>query len=183
MGDGARAYDQIKLHHLEHLGDLAMADRRALASRKPQYAGIEDRVVRVAICRGAALHFCDGINGVQDFDVWSFLRRIRRSTDFSTVQSDGNELPNCRVEKCSRKVDLWAEPCPRRMKQMRFNAYNNTLSGTGLKQRGSSLERQLLLSGPQVNEGRLCALWLTLTPSPNASALTNSAGSRENTDL
>jgi len=26
----------------------------------------------VALCQGAALHYCDGTNGVKDFDVWFF---------------------------------------------------------------------------------------------------------------
>lgn len=34
-----------------------------------------DRVVCVALCQGAALHFLDGKNGVKDFDVWTFFAK------------------------------------------------------------------------------------------------------------
>jgi hypothetical protein len=33
---------------------------------------LEDSLVCVALCQGAALHFVDGENGVKDFDVWTF---------------------------------------------------------------------------------------------------------------
>jgi|KBSSwiStaDraftv2_1062776.scaffolds.fasta_scaffold2292433_1 hypothetical protein len=34
-----------------------------------------DRVLLVALCRGAALHYLDGRNGVKDLDVWAFYAR------------------------------------------------------------------------------------------------------------
>ena len=41
--------------------------------RNPHHAGLRARVLAVALCQGAALHYVDGKNGVKDFDVWTFF--------------------------------------------------------------------------------------------------------------
>ena len=33
-----------------------------------------NRIICVALCQGAALHYLDGKTGIKDFDVWTFFR-------------------------------------------------------------------------------------------------------------
>ena len=67
-----RSYERITLEDLNRLAEIARLDREDLFARKPRYRVLEDGLVCVALCQGAALHFVDGENGVKDFDVWTF---------------------------------------------------------------------------------------------------------------
>ena len=68
-----RSYKTITRRDLARFAALADADRIDFFKRKPDtgrlYAG---RLIAVALCQGAALHYVDGTNGIKDFDVWSF---------------------------------------------------------------------------------------------------------------
>ncbi|HZF57984.1 MAG TPA: hypothetical protein VEZ19_05865, partial [Rubrobacter sp.] len=67
-----RSYERISLEDLRRLAGIARLDREDLFARRPRYGVLEDCLVCVALCQGAALHFVDGENGVKDFDVWTF---------------------------------------------------------------------------------------------------------------
>jgi len=68
-----RSYEPICISDLSRLGELAAGDRASFFRRNPDTARLyADRLVAVALCQGAALHFLHGQNGVKDFDVWSF---------------------------------------------------------------------------------------------------------------
>lgn len=70
---GERSYELITDTDLRRLGKLAATDRESLFARRPQTGRLyRDRLFAVALCQGAALHWVNGINGVKDFDVWSF---------------------------------------------------------------------------------------------------------------
>ena len=43
---------------------------------KPRYRALDERLICVALCQGAALHYVDGKNGVKDFDVWTFYAAL-----------------------------------------------------------------------------------------------------------
>lgn len=43
--------------------------------QNPRWQKYKDRVIGVALCQGAALHFLDRRTGVKDFDVWTFFAR------------------------------------------------------------------------------------------------------------
>lgn len=43
--------------------------------------------IAVALCQGAALHFCDGRNGVKDFDVWFFYPFNQKHLPYRTIWS------------------------------------------------------------------------------------------------
>lgn len=74
MPDAERSFERIEDADLERLAFLAKKDHEDFFARHPRwrdlYAG---RIVCVALCQGAALHFVDGRNGVKDFDVWTFF--------------------------------------------------------------------------------------------------------------
>ena len=67
-----RSFERISLEDLRRLAGIARLDREDLFARRPRYGVLEDCLVCVALCQGAALHFVDGENGVKDFDVWTF---------------------------------------------------------------------------------------------------------------
>ncbi len=58
-----RSYKRIEDADLERLGRLAQADRQEFFARNPRWRHYADRIVCVALCQGAALHFLDGKNG------------------------------------------------------------------------------------------------------------------------
>lgn len=67
-----RSYEPITREHLERLAAIAKRDREERFGRRPRWQPYDDRVLCVALCQGAALHFLDGRNGVKDFDVYTF---------------------------------------------------------------------------------------------------------------
>jgi hypothetical protein len=72
--DAERSFERLTREDLVKLRDLA---REALAERilttpvGRLYAG---RLLLLALCQGAALHYLDGAHGVKDLDVWAFFR-------------------------------------------------------------------------------------------------------------
>ena len=54
------------------MAEISRLDREDLFARKLRYRVLEEGLVCVALCQGAALHFVDGESGVKDFDVWTF---------------------------------------------------------------------------------------------------------------
>jgi hypothetical protein len=70
-----RSYAPIEEGDLRRLAELAAKDRQDFFSRCPQYAPYAARVVCVALCQGAALHYVNHKNGVKDIDLWTFYAR------------------------------------------------------------------------------------------------------------
>src|SRR5437879_1734019 len=68
-----RSFAHISRDDLQRLLDLAIADRTSFFRRHPNWARLyAARVVAVALCQGAAVHFCLGQGGINDFDVYTF---------------------------------------------------------------------------------------------------------------
>ena len=75
MKEKFRSYKNIRKRDLERLAAIAREDREDLFSRKADLCKIyRNRIICVALCQGAALHYVDGRNGIKDFDVWTFFR-------------------------------------------------------------------------------------------------------------
>lgn len=70
--DEPRSYHRITRGVLDRLSVIAAEDREDRFSRHPRWAVYRDRVLCVALCQGAALHYVDGCNGVKDLDVYTF---------------------------------------------------------------------------------------------------------------
>jgi hypothetical protein len=68
-----RSRRRIDLSDLARLGEIARADRERMFAVNERWAAYRGRLLCVALCQGAALHFIDGRNGVKDFDVWTFF--------------------------------------------------------------------------------------------------------------
>ena len=74
-----RSYEEIDPPTLDQLAKIARADRAQFLEGRPEY---RRRLLCVALCQGAGLHYVDvklgrrRPNGIKDFDVWSFFARI-----------------------------------------------------------------------------------------------------------
>ncbi len=70
----ARSYKQITLEDLHRLQEIAAKDRTDFFQRHPSWASLyADRLLCVALCQGAALHYIDRTTGINDFDVYTFF--------------------------------------------------------------------------------------------------------------
>ena len=73
---GERSYKLLQPRDLARLTDIALEDQTAFFRRNPDIAAVyADRLVCIALCQGAGLHYVDHRNGIKDLDVWSFYRR------------------------------------------------------------------------------------------------------------
>ncbi len=117
----ARSLAPITVDDLRRLGEVARRDREEMFERSPHWSPYRDRLLCVALCQGAALHYVDGSNGVKDFDVWTFfaalpdrypdraLYRRNKARDFGPSKFGWHpDLP----QYSGRKVDLLSDSLP-----------------------------------------------------------------------
>jgi hypothetical protein len=73
MEESERSFIKIEASDLERLAVLCREDREEFFSRHPKWRRLySDRIIGIALCQGAAVHYVNGRNGVKDFDVWTF---------------------------------------------------------------------------------------------------------------
>ena len=75
MNETEYSMEKIDKADLDRLASLAERNRNAFFARRGRWGIYQDRIVAVALCQGAALHFVDGKSGVKDFDVWTFYAK------------------------------------------------------------------------------------------------------------
>ena len=69
--------ERITKADLHRLATLALDYFDDLFKRRPHVSGrFRGRLLMLALCQGAALHYVDGLHGVKDFDVWGFFRAL-----------------------------------------------------------------------------------------------------------
>ncbi|WP_374023214.1 hypothetical protein [Mycobacterium sp. HNNTM2301] len=66
----------MTVEHLKRLEKIAKQDRQEMFAKNPRLAVYRDRMLLVALCQGAALHYVDGKNGVKDIDVYTFYSAV-----------------------------------------------------------------------------------------------------------
>jgi hypothetical protein len=71
-----RRYEPIGPGVLDRLSSMAAEDMANRFMLHPRWSVYGDRVLCVALCQGAALHYLAGEAGVKDFDVWTFFARV-----------------------------------------------------------------------------------------------------------
>jgi hypothetical protein len=71
--DPPRNHGRFTPQVLDRLAAIAAEDREDRFRRRPRWAPYRDRVLCVALCQGAAMHYVDGKNGVKDLDVYTFF--------------------------------------------------------------------------------------------------------------
>jgi hypothetical protein len=113
LTDRGRSYERLTSDDLARLAVIAKDDQDARLARRPRWSPYADRVLCVALCQGAALHYVDGRNGVKDFDVYTFYAehsagpfpyRWRTAADFG--QSRFGRYPGDPDSYRGRRVDL-----------------------------------------------------------------------------
>ena len=115
-----RSKESITLCDLQALGRIAQSDRDAFFEKYPDRSEpYSRRLLCVALCQGAAKHFVDGLNGVKDFDVWSFFRENRGKPPmpYRRIASRQFEYPKSgtspeKRDFIGRKVDLLFRSIP-----------------------------------------------------------------------
>lgn len=74
MEQSERSFAKIDGSDLRRLALLAREDREEFFFRHPHWQELYSRrILCVALCQGAAMHYVDQRNGVKDFDVWTFF--------------------------------------------------------------------------------------------------------------
>src|SRR4051794_9230874 len=69
-----RSLEVIDDDDLTRLASVALQDLTALFARNDALRRLyAKRLLCIALCQGAALHYIDGRNGVKDFDLWAFF--------------------------------------------------------------------------------------------------------------
>ena len=69
----ARSLERITRADLKKLARIVRTEREEFFGRHPEWAMLyRKRLVCVALCKDAALHFVNGSTGVDVFDVWAF---------------------------------------------------------------------------------------------------------------
>lgn len=76
MSVSDRSFAEITDKDLKHLSDIAAADRAGGMFLEPKWRFLKNRLLCVALCQGAALHYLDKVNGVKDFDIWTFYESV-----------------------------------------------------------------------------------------------------------
>lgn len=109
-----RSLEKITNSDLRRLAQIARSDRKDFFKRKKRWSDLySKRIICVALCQGAALHFIDRKNGVKDFDVWTFYSehsqfpfpyRRRARADFG--ESKFGRWPTDPEKFKGRRVDL-----------------------------------------------------------------------------
>jgi hypothetical protein len=115
-----RSYEPIEERDLRRLAAIAREDRATFFARHARWRPYTDRILCVALCQGAALHYVDGRNGVKDFDVYTFYaespvgpfppRRIARRdfgpSRFGRHPDDSPIFTGRRIDLCARSLPV-----------------------------------------------------------------------------
>ena len=106
MSVGPRSYDRFGAEDLAHLADIARRDLEAFIARNPHHQSLKDRILLVALCQGAAVHYLNGTNGVKDFDVWTFFADDGASPPYPARRRGVEPFEGTRFTSSTRRVDL-----------------------------------------------------------------------------
>lgn len=115
-----RSRAKITNNDLLKLAKIADRDRNEFFDKYPGLGKLyKGRILCVALCQGAALHYIDNNKGVKDFDVWTFYRehskkpfpyrRIGRrdygSSKFGVHHKDKDKYNGRRVDLLGRSIN------------------------------------------------------------------------------
>jgi len=163
-----RSFEPITLEDLEKLAAIAREDRIDFFHRRSDTADLySDRLLCVALCQGAALHFVNGSNGVKDFDVWSFYYehpqrpfpyRRRGTRDFGLSKFGRNPNDTSYV---GRRVDLIGRSLKRCVGADPVKAIQSYLRNSGTQTSGELAKKAVVIIDPPELRGKV--VW----PMPN----------------
>ena len=75
VGPEGRSFKKITIRDLKSLAEIARKDRVDYFQRHPKYKVYANRVLCIALCQGAAMHYINGSTGINDFDVYTFYKK------------------------------------------------------------------------------------------------------------
>jgi len=169
MPNAERSYERIDPVDLARLSDLATRDREEFFAQKPQMHQIYGaRLIFVALCQGAALHYVDGKTGVRDFDVWSFYSahpekalpaRRKRTVDFGPSKF-GRHPADERF--LGRRVDLFLRSIPSRPEASAIESLRAYLSLAATQSAKELSKKAVVLIDPHHLRGQV--VWPLLSP-------------------
>jgi len=112
MIEEPRSYDRFEADDLATLAAVALRDLNRFIKRIRRHSGLADKVLLVALCQGAALHYIDGRNGVKDFDVWTFFADDGLSPRYPARRRGISSFEGSRFVNSTRRVDLIGRTLP-----------------------------------------------------------------------
>ena len=168
-----RSYERIDLDDLRRLGEIAATDRKDFLGRYPDFANqYAERLVAVALCQGAALHFVNGQNGIKDFDVWTFYSesKARRINARRRVSRDfGPSRFGVHPEDTGyrgRRVDLMMRGIPIASAGNAIEAIDNYLRTSGTSTTRHLSQKAVVLIEPRELMGTVAWLPAHLSEMP-----------------
>ncbi len=162
MRDKNRSYKKITKSDLRRLARIALVDREGLFERKKELANIyRKKLLCVALCQGAADHYVNGKNGINDFDVWSFYieskirpfpYRRKVSKDFGDPKFGNDKI---KKEYIGRRVDIMGRSIPFYKGQSPIDAMVTYLTTSYNKTPKMLLEKAVVIIEPQRHIGKI----------------------------
>jgi hypothetical protein len=158
-----RSMEKIDLGDLVRLARLACEDETALFERAPKSAGrYAGRLLCRALCQGAALHFVNGVNGIKDFDVWSFYAAAstgpfpyRRIGNADFGPSKFGRWPGDSARFIGRRVDLIGRSLPVPLGIDPASALRRYLSAGATESARALAAKAVVLIGPSERAGEV----------------------------
>ncbi len=106
-----RTYPKLTCDDLKNIRDFVLSVElpRFLSMKEEKYSVYRDKLIAIALCQGAALHFIDKKNGVKDIDVWFFFEedeKVKIPHRNNMLKSYCIECPNFGVKRidCLKKM-------------------------------------------------------------------------------
>lgn len=156
-----RSQQPITKADLRRLSRIAAADRDDLFTRKPHLRAYKNRIICVALCQRAALHYVDRRNGVKDFDVWTFYAATttafpsRRGVARDFGESKFGRRPRDHESFKGRRVDLFGRSLPVRPSADPLEVIDAYLSRPRTKSAKRLAEKAVVIIDPPELRGRV----------------------------
>ena len=137
MINSERSLKRITLTDLKRLASIAREDQEDLFNRNFELEKLyRNRLICIALCQGAALHYLDGKNGIKDFDVWTFFHEhpqrpfpYRRLKQRDFGDSKFGKTPG-KADYIGKSVDLIGRSIPWKSSQSPVQAIRNFLTNS-----------------------------------------------------
>ena len=73
----SRTFEKITRRDLSKLLTVGKNVESRFFDNNPHLARFRNKLVLIALCQGAADHYCDGTTGIDDYDLWFFYEHLR----------------------------------------------------------------------------------------------------------
>ena len=158
-----RSYEKIAKPDLRKLLAFSNQDRQEFFNRNLRWRKLYAyRIMCVALCQGAALHYYDGKNGVKDFNVWTFYYehskgpfpyRRRGEKDFGISKfgchpSDAENFKGRRIELMGRSLKVRKSSDP-------IKAIQNYLDNSPTKSANILRKKPVVFLAPERYMGKI----------------------------